>query len=569
MHIHVIPNRGSRPTILLRESYREGKKVKKRTLANLSSLSCKQVETIRRTLNGEELVPIDTLFTVTSSHHHGHIQAVRMAMKRLGFYNLIGSQHTPERDLVVAMVAARILHPESKLATTRWWHTTTLPADLDVTDATEDDLYQAMDWLLDRQWRIEKKLATRHLKEGGLVLYDLSSSYFEGVTCPLAARGYNRDRKKGKLQVNYGLLTDQRGTPVSVSVFPGNSADPTTLMPQVKRVTEGFNIDSVVLVGDRGMISQKQIDKLNGMKGIEWITALRSPQIAKLVEDGTIRMSLFDQRNLVEFSHPDFPLERLVVCRNPFMAEHRSRTRISLIRATVKELEKVKGMVIRRRLNAKEKIGLRVGKVVNKYRVAKHFDLDINEGHFSYHLLEEKVKAEAALDGLYVIRTSLSKEQMSGEDALRSYKRLSNVERAFRSFKGIDLKVRPIRHHLENRVRAHIFLCMLAYYVQWHMKEVWRELLFSDEDQAAKLARDPVAPALRSAKALKKVHRKRLDDGTGVHSFHTLLTDLSTIVRNTCCRKGGGPPGEPSFTMTTIPSAKQKRALELIDTIVV
>ena len=568
MHIHVIPNRGSRPTILLRESYREGRKVKKRTLANLSSLSCKQVETIRRTLNGEELVPIDTLFTVTSSHHHGHIQAVRMAMKRLGFYNLIGSQHTPERDMVVAMVIARILHPESKLATTRWWHTTTLAADLDVTDATEDDLYRAMDWLLDRQWRIEKKLATRHLKEGGLVLYDLSSSYFEGVTCPLAARGYNRDKKKGKLQVNYGLLTDQRGIPVSVSVFPGNSADPSTLMPQVKKVTEGFNIDRVVLVGDRGMISQKQIDKLNGMKGIEWITALRSPQIAKLVEDGTIRMSLFDQRNLVEFSHPDFPLERLVVCRNPFMAEHRSRTRISLIRATVKELEKVKRMVIRGRLNAKEKIGLRVGKVVNKYRVAKHFDLVINEGHFSYHLLEEKVTAEAALDGLYVIRTSLSKEQMSGEDALRSYKRLSNVERAFRSFKGIDLRVRPIHHHLENRVRAHIFLCMLAYYVQWHMKEVWRELLFSDEDQGAKLARDPVAPALRSAKALKKVHRKRLDDGTGVHSFHTLLTDLSTIVRNTCHRKEGGV-GEPRFTITTTPSAKQKQALELIDTIVV
>jgi transposase len=568
MHIHVIPNRGSRPTILLRESYREGKKVKKRTLANLSSLSCKQVETIRRTLNGEELVPIDTLFTVTSSQHHGHVQAVRMAMKRLGLYNLIGSQHSRERDLVVAMVIARILKPESKLPTTRWWHTTTLASDLGVADATEDDLYQAMDWLVKRQWRIEKKLATRHLKEGGLVLYDLSSSYFEGVTCPLAARGHNRDNKKGKLQVNYGLLTDQRGTPVSVSVFPGNSADPTTLMPQVRRVTEGFNIDSVVLVGDRGMISQKQIDKLKGIDGIDWITALRSPQIAKLVEDGTIRMSLFDQRNLFEFSHPDFPLERLVVCRNPFMAEHRSRTRISLITATVKELEKVKRMVKTGRLNAKEKIGLRVGKVVNKYKVAKHFDLDIDERHFSYHLLEEKVAAEAALDGLYVIRTSLSKEQMSGEDALRSYKRLSNVERAFRSFKGIDLRVRPIRHRLENRVRAHIFLCMLAYYVQWHMKEVWRELLFSDEDQRAKLARDPVAPALRSAKALKKVHRKTLDDGTQTHSFHTLLTDLSTIVRNTCHRKGGGP-GKPSFAMTTIPSAKQKQALELIDTIVV
>jgi len=568
MHIHVIPNRGSRPTILLRESYREGKKVKKRTLANLSSLSRKQVETIRRTLNGEKLAPVDEIFEVVNSHHHGHVQAVRMAMRRLHFEKLIASQHTPERDLVQAMVIARILHPESKLATTRWWHTTTLAADLDVAGATEDNLYEAMDWLLDRQWRIEKKLATRHLKEGGLVLYDLSSSYFEGVTCPLAARGYNRDKKKGKLQVNYGLLTDSCGTPVSVSVFPGNSADPSTLMPQVRRVTEQFNIDSVVLVGDRGMISQTQIDKLKEINGIEWITALGSGQIAKLIEDGTINMSLFDQRNLFEFSHPDFPLERLVVCRNPFMAEHRSHTRISLIRATVKELEKVKGMVATGRLNAKEKIGLRVGKVVNKYKVAKHFDLDIAKGHFSYHLLEEKVAAEAALDGLYVIRTSLSKEQMSGEDAIRSYKRLSNVERAFRSFKGIDLKVRPIHHHLEDRVRAHIFLCMLAYYVEWHMKEAWRELLFSDEDQGAKLARDPVAPAVRSVQALNKVHRKRLDDDTRVHSFHTLLTDLSTIVRNTCQRKGGAP-GEPSFTMTTTPSAKQKRALKLLDTIVV
>jgi len=553
---------------LLRRSYREGGTVRKETIANLTPLGDEIVKLIRCALHGEKVAPVDEIFEVVNSHHHGHVQAVRMAMKQLHFEKLIGSQHTRERDLVVAMIIARILHPESKLATTRWWHTTTLAADLDVADATEDNLYQAMDWLLKRQDRIEKKLATRHLREGGLVLYDLSSSYFEGVTCPLAARGHNRDKKKGKLQVNYGLLTDSCGTPVSVSVFPGNTADPTTLMPQVRRVTEGFNIDSVVLVGDRGMISQTQIDKLKGINGIEWITALKSPQIAKLVEDGTIRMSLFDQRNLFEFSHPDFPLERLVVCRNPFMAEHRSRTRISLIRATVKELEKVKGMVATGRLNAKEKIGLRVGKVVNKYKVAKHFDLDINERHFSYHLLEEKVTAEAALDGLYVIRTSLSKEQMSGEDAIRSYKRLSNVERAFRSFKGIDLKVRPIHHHLENRVRAHIFLCMLAYYVQWHMKEVWRELLFSDEDQRAKLARDPVAPALRSAKALNKVHRKRLDDDTRVHSFHTLLTDLSTIVRNTCCRKGGGP-GKPRFTMTTTPSAKQKQALELIDTIVV
>lgn len=568
MHIHTIPNRGSRPTILLRESYREGKKVKKRTMANLSKLPIDRVNLLRRVLKGEQLLPVDSLFDVSSSQHHGHVQAVRMAMRRLHFEDLIATRHTRERDLVVAMVAARILQPESKLATTRWWGATTLADDLHVEDATEDDLYQAMDWLVKRQGRIEKKLAARHLKEGGLVLYDLSSSYFEGEACPLAARGHNRDGKKGKLQVNYGLLTDPRGCPVSVSVHSGDTGDPTTLMPQVKKVKEQFKVNDVVLVGDRGMISQKQIDKLKGIKDIDWITALRSGQIRKLMEDGTIKMSLFDERNLFEFTHPNFPLERLVVCRNPLMAERRTRTRISLIAATVKELEKVKGMVARGKLKAKDKIGVRVGRVVNKYKVAKHFELKISKGRFSYRFLEEKVAAEAALDGLYVIRTSLSKERMDEADVIRSYKQLSNVEQAFRSFKGIDLKVRPIYHHLKDRVRAHIFLCMLAYYVEWHMKEAWRELLFSDEDQGAKKTRDPVAPAKRSAKALEKVHSKTLADGTKAHSFHTLLTDLSTIVRNTCRRKEG-EPDEPSFTMTTTPNAKQKRALDLIDTIVV
>jgi len=568
MHIHTIPNRGSRPTILLRESYREGKKVKKRTLANLSKLPIDRVNLLRRVLKGEQLLPIDSLFDVSASQHHGHVQAVRMAMRRLHFEDLIATRHTRERDLVVAMVAARILQPESKLATTRWWGATTLADDLHVEDATEDDLYQAMDWLLKRQGRIEKKLAARHLKEGGLVLYDLSSSYFEGEACPLAARGHNRDGKKGKLQVNYGLLTDSRGCPVSVAVHSGDTGDPTTLMSQVKKVKEQFKVNDLVLVGDRGMISQKQIDKLKGIKDIDWITALRSGQIRKLMEDGTIKMSLFDERNLFEFTHPNFPLERLVVCRNPLMAQRRTRTRISLIAATVKELEKVKGMVARGKLKAKDKIGVRVGRVVNKYKVAKHFELKISKGRFSYSLLEEKVAAEAALDGLYVIRTSLSKERMDEADVVRSYKQLSNVEQAFRSFKGIDLKVRPIYHHLEDRVRAHIFLCMLAYYVEWHMKEAWRELLFSDEDRGAKKTRDPVAPAKRSAKALKKVHGKTLADGTKAHSFHTLLTALSTIVKNTCHRKGG-EPDEPSFTMATTPNAKQKRALDLIDTIAV
>lgn len=568
MHIHVIPNRGSRPAILLRESYREGGKVKKRTLANLSHFPIDQVETLRRALKGKQLVPVDSLFEVIGSKHHGHVEAVRLAMKRLGFEELIASKRSRQRDLVVAVVAARILQPDSKLATTRWWSNTTLPEDLGVSDADEDELYTSMDWLLDRQERIEKKLAAHHLKEGGLVLYDLTSSYLEGERCPLAALGHNRDGKKGKLQVNYGLLTDERGCPVSVSVFPGNTADSTTVVPQAQKARERFGIDHLVLVGDRGMISQQQIDRFKEMGDVDWISALRSGQIRKLVSDGTIELSLFDERDLLELRHPDFPGERLVVCRNPLMAERRARKREALLQATIAELEKVKGMVERRRLIAKEKIGVRVGRVVNQYKVAKHFQLTIENGRFSYRLLKEKVATEAALDGLYVIRTSLSKERLSTEDTVRRYKELAKVEQAFRSLKSIDLKVRPIYHHLEGRVRAHIFLCMLAYYVEWHMKEAWRELLFSDEDQQAKKTRDPVAPAKRSAKALKKVHRKSLDDGTEAHSFRTLLASLSTIVLN-ICRRQGAQPGEPCFTMTTTVNAEQKRAFDLIDAIAV
>jgi len=568
MHIHVIPNRNSKPAILLRESYREAGKVKKRTLANLSHFPLDQVETLRRALRGELLVPADSAFETIESKPHGHVEATRRAMKRLGFEQLICTKRSRERDLVVAMVAARILRPNSKLATARWWHLTTLPAELGVAEASEDDLYAAMDWLLDRQPGIEKKLATRHLREGGLVLYDLTSSYLEGENCSLAAQGHNRDGKKGKLQVNYGLLTDERGCPVSVSAFSGNTADPTTVVEQVAKVQETFNINKLVLVGDRGMISQQQIDRFKEMGEVDWITALRSRQIRKLLDDETIQFGLFDKRNLFHLTHPDYSGERLVVCRNPLVAERRAHKREALLQATIAELDKVQGMVERGRLTAKEKIGLRVGRVVNKYKVAKHFQLSIEEGEFSYRVLNDKVAAEAALDGLYVIRTSLSEQQASAEDAVRYYKDLAKVEQAFRSLKSIDLAVRPIYHYLEKRVRAHIFLCMLAYYVQWHMKEAWREMLFSDEDQQAKKTRDPVAPAKRSAQALEKVHSKKLENGSPVHSFQTLLESLTTIVRNTCRRKGASS-NECCFTMTTNPNAEQQRALELIEIITV
>ncbi len=565
MYIAVVPNRGSPPAILLREGYREGRTVKNRTLANLSKWPSQKIDLLRRVLRDEALAPADALFEVVASTHHGHVQAVRLAMQRLGFDALIASRPSRERELVVAMVVARILEPDSKLATTRWWHTTTLPADLGVSDADEDALYEAMDWGRAHQDRIEQKLAARHLAAGGLVLYDLTSSYFEGTTCPLAAFGHNRDGKKGKRQVNYGLLTEGRGCPVAVSVFKGNTGDPPTLLPEVQRVRERFGIEWLVMVGDRGMISQTQITALKTLQGTDWITALKTEALRDLVATGHVQLGLFDERNLFELTHPDFPGERLVACRNPELAALRAHKRHALLAATAKELEKVRGMVARGRLRGRDAIGVRVGKVVNKYRVAKHFRLEIHDDRFAFEIDAARVAAEAALDGLYVIRTSLPAERLAAADTVRAYKRLSDVERAFRSLKTIDLKVRPIRHRLEERVRAHIFLCMLAYYVEWHMREAWRPLLFADEDQAAKLTRDPVAPAKRSAAALRKVHTKVLDDGTPVHSFGTLLKHLSQIVRNVCRQHGAGPDA-PTFEILTTPNPTQQRAYELLKT---
>ena len=574
MYIAYVPNRKSPPAILLRESYRENGKVKSRTLANLSKLPAESIEVLRRSLKGEQMVPSAEAFEVLSSPHHGHVEAVLFTMRRLDLARCIDSRSSPQRDLVLAMIAARILAPNSKLATTRWWQDTTLPAILGVEDADEDDLYAALDWLLERQERIEKKLAARHLDDDSLVLYDLSSSYFEGSSCPLAAFGHNRDGKKGKkgkkgkLQVNYGLLTNAQGIPVSVSVFKGNTADPKTLLIQVRRVRETFDIERFVIVGDRGMITQKQIDSLQTQEGIEWITALRSDAIRQLIDNEALQIDLFDERNLFELSHPDFPGERLVACRNPQLAKRRGEKRRSLLEATAKELDKVCGMVERGRLKGEDKIGVRVGKVINKYKVAKHFILDIEANRFVHSLDEDQIAAEASLDGLYVIRTSLDKQHISAEDAVRNYKRLSNVERAFRSMKTMDLHVRPIHHRLEGRVRAHIFLCMLAYYVLWHMVDAWRELLFCDEDQDAKTTRDPVAPATRSPAALHKVHTRTLDDGTEAHSFQTLLHHLSTIVRNEC-KITDAAADAPHFEITTTPNAKQQRAYELLKTIAV
>ena len=566
MHIDVVPNRGSRPAYLLRESIRQGKRVRKRTLANLSSLSDEQILAIRAILRGESLSPAGELFEAIASRAHGHVEAVRVAMHRLGLAALLGSRRSPERDLVCALVAARVLAPHTKLATTRWWHTSTLAEEFKVEEADEDDLYRAMDWVLARQAGIEKKLAARHLKAGGLVLYDLSSSYFEGTCCPLARIGHNRDGKKGKLQVNYGLLTDARGCPVAVSVFEGNTADSETLAPQVARLKDEFGIERFVVVGDRGMISQKGIDELSALSGVDWITALKNAQIRALVEDGGLQLGLFDERNLFEFTHPDYPGERLIACRNSALAKLRAAKRQALLEATSAELEKVRAMVARKRLSGAGKIGLRAGRIVNKYKVAKHFELAIEDDRLEFSVREEQVRAEAALDGIYVLRTPLPLQSMEPARVVLSYKWLAQVERAFRSLKTVDLKVRPIHHRLADRGRAHIFLCMLAYYVEWHMCEAWRALLFADEDQAAKLQRDPVAPAKRSQSAERKALTRTLSDGTPVHSFRTLIEELSAMVRNTC-RITRGSTEAPTFTIVTQPNHTQHRALKLLDTI--
>jgi hypothetical protein len=570
MYIDIVPNRGSPPAILLRESIREGKRVRKRTIANLSALPVEQAEMIRRVLKGEKLGPLESALEVVRSQAHGHVEAVLTAMRRLGFEKLIDGRPSRERDLVVAMVAGRIIAPEaSKLAMTRAWADTTLADELGVADADEDCLYAAMDWLIERQATIEKRLAKRHLKAGGLVLFDLTSSYFEGVTCPLAKLGYSRDGKPGTLQVNWGLLTDDRGCPVAVSVFEGNTGDPKALLPQVEKMRASFGIDRLVMAGDRGMISSVQIDAMRDLDGVDWITALKSGAIRKLADGGALQLGLFDERNLIAFTHEDFPGERLIACRNPDLARLRAAKRNELVAATAAELDKVAAMVTSGRLQGRARIGVRVGSVINKYKVAKHFDLRIEDASFDYTLKAGQIAMEAALDGLYVIRTSVAASDMSAEAAVLNYKRLAEIERGFRTLKGIDLSVRPIRHHLEDRVRAHILLSMLAYYVEWHMIEAWAPLTFMDEaspDPARE--RDPVAPARRSSAALAKVHTRRLPDGTPAMSFTRLLAHMATIVRNTM-RSANARIGEATFTLATRPNPKQQRALDLLATIAV
>ena len=565
MYVDIVPNRKSRPAVLLREGWREGKKVCKRTVANLSDWPARKVELLRRVLRDEPLVSPTEAFAIERSLPHGHVEVVLETIRRIGLDTLIGAKRSRQRDLVLAMIVERLIAPCSKLATTRAWHSTTLAEELAVGDADEEQLYAAMDWLLARQARIENKLAGRHLSDGGQVLYDVSSSYFEGRSCPLVQFGHSRDGKRGRPIVVYGVLTDVQGRPVSVEVYPGNTADPSTVPDQVEKLKGRFGLKRVVLVGDRGMLTQTQIEVLKTHPGIGWISALRSEKVRQLADAGALQLSLFDEQNLAEIASRDFPGERLTACFNPLLAEERRRKRDELLAATQAALAKIRAEVRRRTrtpLSAAQ-IGQKVGRVINRHKMGKHFEVTIEDGAFSYRRREQAIAREAQLDGLYVIRTSEAQEQLSAEQAVRSYKNLARVERAFRTLKGMDLRIRPIHHRNEDRVRAHIFLCLLAYYVEWHLRQAWAELLFDDETlPRERLHRDPVAAAKPSKAAQKKKSQRRTEEGLPIHSFSTLMAELGTRCRHRCRLKAD--PDTPSIEQDTEPTPLQARALGLI-----
>jgi transposase len=567
MYIETVPNRNSRPAILLREGWREGKRTVKRTLANLSDWSEPQIESLRRVLRGERLVSPQDLLTTAHTSPHGHVEAILAMIHHLDLKAVISSTRCRERDLVMAMIVQRLIDPCSKLATTRAWHTTTLAEELGVAEAWEDELYAAMDWLWARQERIEKKLAARHLREGGLVLYDVTSSSYEGRTCPLVHFGHNRDGDGQLPIIVYGVMTDGEGCPLAVEVYPGNTGDPTTVGDQVEKLRQRFGLARVVLVGDRGMLTSPQIDKLREHPGMGWITALTSSAIRTLVERGALQLSLLDAKNLAEIASPDYPGERLVVCHNPLLEEERARKRQALLEATEKSLGKIAKDVARRKkklLTAAE-IGLKVGKVLGRYKVGKHFACQIGEGSFTWSRRQNAIDQEAQLDGIYVLRTSEPVERLSAEDTVRNYKRLAEVERAFRCLKGLDLLVRPIRHRTEDRVPAHIFLCLLAYYVEWHLRRAWAPLLFEDEKRREERSRrDPILPAEPSASAKAKKSSHQTADGLPVQSFATLLAELASRARVTYQIKAA----DASLTCQQVPTPTplQARAFELIRT---
>ena len=570
MYIESVPNRNSPPAILLRESYRDAGKVRKRTLANLSKWPPTLVEGLRVLLKGGTAVAdLTTAFDILRSRPHGHVAAVLGSLRKLRLERLIACAASPERARVIALIVARILAPGSKLATARGLAADTardsLAEELGIERVDEDELYAAMDWLLERQGVIEQRLAKRHLSDGALVLYDLSSTYFEGRCCALAKRGYSRDGKRGKLQIVFGLLCSREGCPIAVEVFEGNTADPATVGGQIEKLRRRFGLSRVVLVGDRGMLTEARIREEVAPAGLDWITTLRAPAIRELVSSGAMQRSMFDDTDLAEIRSPAYPGERLIVCRNERLAEERAHKREALLQATEALLAPIVAATVRekRRLKGREKIALRVGKVIAKYKMAKHFALDITETAFTWRRNADAIAAEAALDGLYIVRTSVPAAELDAEQTVRAYKGLSVVERAFRSLKTVDLKVRPIYHYAASRVRAHVFLCMLAYYVEWHMRQRLKALLFDDEEpEVAEAARaSAVARAETSPSAQDKARSKRTASGESVHSLRPLLDNLATITKNRVVAPLAG--AEP-FELITRPTAQQRRAFKLL-----
>jgi len=571
MYVARVPNRTSPPAYLLREGWREDGKVKTRTLANLSHWPLAKIEALRRVLADEAPGTDGRGVQMLRSLPHGHVAAVLGTARRIGLDRLLASGEGASRlaSLALALVVARIIEPGSKLATARQLDAATasssLGATLDLDAVIEKELYATLDWLLKRQPRIEKALAKRHLKDSTLVLYDLTSTWFEGRTCPLARHGHNRDRKSGKLQIVFGLLCAANGCPVAVEVFQGNTGDPTTLKPQVDKLKERFGLSRVVLVGDRGMITSKQIETVLKPAGLEWITALRNASIRSLVEAGSLQLSLFDERDMAEITSPDYPGERLIVCRNPLLADERARKRGELLDATERNLAKISAATqrARRPLRGKDKIGIAVGKLLDRHKMAKHFEIDIADNGFTAVRKIGNIDEEASLDGFYVIRTQVPAEALPTANAVAAYKSLASVERAFRSIKTVDLEVRPIHHRLADRVRAHVFLCMLAYHLEWHMRQALAPILFEDHDRDGAAARRSsiVAPATRSDAAHRKIARKRTDDDLPVHSFRTLLADLATFTRNTMAIDKASAE---TFTLHPELTPVQKRAFTLL-----
>jgi transposase len=568
MYVETVPNRGSRPAILLRESYREGGKVKKRTLTNLSDWPLQRIEALRQALRGRGSSGEVTDPEIVRSLPHGHVAAVLATMRDLGFPALLATKASRERSLCMSMIAARILRPGSKLATAAGYAaataTDTLASTLGVEDADVDELYAALDWLVGMQRHVEEKLSRRHLEERCLVLYDLTSTWLEGRTCPLAKLGYSRDGKSGKLQIEFGVLTDRDGRPVAVEVFAGNTADPRTVADQVDKIRRRFKLDRVVVVGDRGMLTSARIREDLAPNGLEWVTALRAPALKQLQRKGVIQPSLFDQFDLAEIESSDFPGERLVACRNPLLAKQRTRKRDELLAATERDLADIAKRTVHAggNLSGKAEIGMKVGAVLNRHKMKKHFELTVTETGVTWRRREEKIAEEAALDGLYVIRTNVDAERLDADDVVLTYKRLTQVERAFRTIKTVDLEVRPIHHRLEDRVRAHVFLCMLAYYVEWEMRRRLRPLTFTDEhpEQAAEERASAVAPAGRSRSARKKAAVKVNDAGEPARCFRAVLQDLATLTRNSL----RASPGAPLVEVLATPTALQARAFELL-----